>query len=186
MKAKHIIILTSIVCVTILLITVFFWPGIYRYERVEDGNLIRVNRITGQTEHYFDLVGWVNIGEDKGKAENPVPVPVPLPRDAIAKITAKANFDSIGYLVLDVYNQSDWIIWAITVHVIVKDKQNEVMEEGTFDCDIGDYFLHNIHIIPSSTGHPKSRRQVISSLKFNDIGSWTWNFVEVKGLKSES
>lgn len=83
MKENSIIIICTIVCLTVIICGILFWPTLYRYDKMSDGAKtvsVRINRITGATET-FTFLGWK-------KAFNPkdyVP-PERLPATEIAKL----------------------------------------------------------------------------------------------------
>lgn len=53
-KNNSAVIVVGLICATVLLFAVFFWPTPYRYERVQEGvyyyKVYRINRLTGWTE----------------------------------------------------------------------------------------------------------------------------------------
>jgi hypothetical protein len=46
----------AIICVTVILIGILFWPTLYRYEKITSQGetiLVRINRLTGYTECFL-------------------------------------------------------------------------------------------------------------------------------------
>lgn len=68
MNTKNIV----IICVTVIFIGIFFWPTLYRYEKIKINNgfgggteaILKINRITGYTEICFGTSGWMSV-EDR-------------------------------------------------------------------------------------------------------------------------
>ena len=59
----------GVLLLLVLLILAFGWPTLYRYEHMQSGILVRINRITGTTS-YFDFSGWKNPEEERRKRES--------------------------------------------------------------------------------------------------------------------
>lgn len=99
-----------IICCTLLIAGVLFWPTLYRYDQTTvNGNVfpIRINRLTGNSE-WFIAGKWKpvsnSIRKTKGKK---------IPTEDISKIIVRADFhySSFGGTI---YNGTDWIITSIT------------------------------------------------------------------------
>ena len=61
-----------------------FWPGKYQFYTTQSGILIRVNRYSGETEHYIYASGWT---ASQPASENPGAVSSPGQRDASGRPT---------------------------------------------------------------------------------------------------
>jgi hypothetical protein len=70
---------------------VLFWPTVYRYERIDFQGLqtlVRINRLTGYTEHYM-LGHWVPEKPQKKQRKSE-----PLPSAEKSLLIAKATLGS--------------------------------------------------------------------------------------------
>ncbi len=106
-----------VVCVTVILCGILFWPTIYNYDHMVIGHNtypVRMNRITGYTEYY--LVGkWVS-----EESQKPVPTREEvLPPEEQAKVTGNAGFNSDGNSFEgEIYNgSSNWTIASLIIRV---------------------------------------------------------------------
>jgi hypothetical protein len=61
LREKSKIIISAMICVTLIILGILFWPTFYRYDKIEDkieGKMpVRINRITGYTEILYTN-GW--------------------------------------------------------------------------------------------------------------------------------
>ena len=49
------------ICTTLIICGIFFWPTLYRYDSMKDGKktrLVRIHRVTGSTEILLGESGW--------------------------------------------------------------------------------------------------------------------------------
>ncbi len=99
-----------IICCTLLIIGVLFWPTLYRYDHTTvNGNVlpIRINRLSGNTE-WFVVGKWKPVSSSSKRARGDK-----IPTADLSKIIVKADFhfSSFGG---SIYNGTDWIITSVT------------------------------------------------------------------------
>lgn len=162
MKTKHLI----IICITLLIAGILFWPTLYRYEKTTFGGdsfPVKINRITGQTKMYY-LGEWMAPLKNKKETKNMI-----FPYEERIKITGNASI-SYGSFSGKIYNGSDWTIKEIIFSVKLEEKDNSIRWDRKFK--------HVITVLPLSTS------------SFNlDItgdgahGSFGWQIEEVWGYK---
>lgn len=128
MNTKSILIL----CATLILIGIFFWPTIYRYDSMTiNGNILptKTNRITGFTEYYMSGAWHSEGGNKKIK---------PLPEGERNKVTVKSGegkltsyeiwntpfTDIVKTLNAEVYNGSNWTITSLVIQFKIEDDKN--------------------------------------------------------------
>lgn len=125
MKEKTIIILCSMLCVTLIVWGIFFWPTLYRYDKTE-GKLVRINKITGYTEILYDS-GWVPSVEKKIRVmpqdeKNKVEVIGRLDLfEAKEKPVTGGRFLYSGYKGT-IYNGTSWTIRKVRLSIAAKNK----------------------------------------------------------------
>lgn len=127
MTSRNLLIVSSL----ILICAILFWPTLYRYETFKAGEFstpIRINRITGHTERYTPLRGWVSHegtdSETNGEA---------LPPSDIDKITGNASLSGEIFSG-DLYNGSDWTITSIRFRLVPKSRDGSVMWDRKFNA----------------------------------------------------
>lgn len=115
MKQRVVPNIVSVVCMTLLIAGVLFWPTLYRYERLSVSGtsvLLRINRITGCTEQ-FRGAEW--------RAEKRCMRVRPLPGAELAKLTGRGSIDFDAFKG-SIYNGSAWTIAEVTFWVRAKGK----------------------------------------------------------------
>jgi hypothetical protein len=155
-----------IVCVTLLIAGVLFWPTLYRYEKIDFQGLstiVRINRLTGYTEHYI-LGKWVPQKVQKKQRESQ-----PLPFGEKSLLIAKASLDSKMFNG-EIYNGSDWTITSITFRVVAKEKSGSLRWDRKF--------REAIRISPLATSY-----FAIIVTEAEGIGSFDWSVDEILGHK---
>lgn len=165
MQTKNLI----IICITLLIAGILFWPTLYRYDKVSvmrgRSLLVRVNRLTGYTE-FLGRSGWVPVGKvGRKKVRN-------IPYEEWSKITGKASL-SDGIFKGEIYNGSNWKITSITVRIVAKEKDGRIRWDRKFKKEIS--------IDPLSTSSFS-----ISVIDDEGIGSFDWYIVDMSGYKSNS
>ena len=162
MKTKNLI----IICLTLLIAGIIFWPTLYRYERMTiRGNSlpVRINRLTGYTE-YFVLGKWVPERDQEKKQKG-----TRIPHEVRSKITGNASL-SYGTFSGNIYNGSGWTITNITFRVIAKEKDGSVRWDRKFN--------KSIQIDPLSTSYFS-----VAVTGDEGIASYDWYIDEVLGFK---
>lgn len=153
-----------IICVTLLMAGVLFWPTVYRYERIDFQGLqtlVRINRLTGYTEHYM-LGHWVPEKPQKKQRKSE-----PLPSAEKSLLIAKATLGSSMFNG-EIYNGSDWTITSVTFRVIAKEKSGSVRWDRKFK--------DTVRITPLATSN-----FAVNVTEAKDIGSFDWHIDEVLG-----
>ena len=164
-KNKVTILLCAMVCITLIICGVLFWPTLYRYDSMSDGKRIisvRINRITGTTETFGPL-GWK-------KPFNPEDYDPPerLPAAEIAKLLGEKSFGSELYQIgrsslpnghyisipdkkdfsfkAELYNGSEFPIGRIMVIIEAKNKDETTRWKRRYQANL------NGQIQPFSSG----------------------------------
>ena len=125
MRATNLII-TIIICVTLLIIGFFFWPTPYRYDLVKSGFAtypLRIHRLTGNVEVFFYKAGkWIPLKRKEPKIKK-------IPEKELSKITGVVLLEN-GYLKGKLYNGTNWTVTKIVLAVKAKgDIFDEVLQE---------------------------------------------------------
>ncbi len=112
-----------IICCTLLITGILFWPTLYRYDHTTvNGNIlpVRINRLTGYTE-WFVVGRWKPVSDSNRKQGKNIP------SEEVTKIIVNANLD---YSLFGgaIYNGTDWFITSITFEIIVKSSIFEGLE----------------------------------------------------------
>lgn len=164
MKTRNLL----IVCVTVILGGVLFWPTLYRYEKMDFqglSTLARINRLTGYTEHYI-LGQWVpqDVVEKQGESQ-------PLPPEERSLLIAKA---SLGGKMFngEIYNGSNWTITSVTFRVVAKETSESVRWDRKF--------RETVRINSLTTSH-----FAVTVSDAEGVGSFDWSIDEVLGYKSK-
>lgn len=187
----------TIICVTLILIGVIFWPTLYRYDKMTGGGyvfLIRTNRLTGYTEYFQGK--WIPQEEQQNikKSES-----LPL-EEQIKVIGGKAElnrgYTDGPYFKAELYNGSSWTITDVIIRVVVKAKLNKelfnalkkyIKEDNGKKVDITGQsvrwdrkFEASCMISSLSTGSI-----YINVIDIEDLTSWFWDIVEIRGYKED-
>lgn len=164
MKTKDLL----IICATLLLAGVLFWPTLYRYEKIDFQGLLtlaRINRLTGYTEYYM-LGQWVPEETQKKGQESHL-----LPSAERSLLIAKA---SLGHRMFngEIYNGSNWTITSVTFRVVAKEKSGSVRWDRKFK--------ETVHISPLAASN-----FAVTVSEADDVGSFDWSMDEVLGYKGQ-
>lgn len=155
-----------VVCVTLLLAGVLFWPTLYRYEKIDFqglSTLVRSNRLTGHTEYYM-LGQWVPEKAQKKQRESQ-----PLPSVEKALVIGKATLDGKMFNG-EIYNGSDWTINSVKFRVVAKEKSGSVRWDRKFK--------DTVRITPLTTAN-----FAVMVSEAEGIGSFDWHIDEVLGYE---
>jgi len=125
MRATNLII-TIIICVTLLIIGFFFWPTPYRYDLVKSGvntYPLRIHRLTGDVEIFLYRPGkWIPLKRKEPKIKK-------IPEKELSKITGVVLLEN-GYLKGKLYNGTNWTVTKIVLAVKAKgDIWDEVLQK---------------------------------------------------------
>jgi hypothetical protein len=157
-----------IVCGTLLLAGLLFWPTLYRYEKMDFqglSTLVRINRLTGYTEHYM-LGQWVPEKAQKKGWQSQL-----LPSSERSLLIAKA---SLGRRMFngEIYNGSNWTITSLTFRVVAKEKSGSVRWDRKF--------RETVRINPLAASS-----FAVTVSEAEDVGSFDWSIDEVLGYKEQ-
>lgn len=151
------------VCITVIICGILFWPTLYRYDSMRDGKKtipVRINRITGATEILLGEPGWKPVPKlEPFKPENyslPSPLPAaerakligekkhpqdpfydlgrsPLPNGCYLSIPDKKNYSFKS----EVYNGSEWtIVNELMVTIEAKNKDDTTRWKRRYKANI--------------------------------------------------
>ena len=153
-----------IICVTLLIAGVLFWPTVYRYDKIDFQGLqtlVRINRLTGYTEHYM-LGQWIPEKALKKQRKSE-----PLPSWEKSLLIAKAT---LGFNMFngEIYNGSPWTITSVTFRVIAIEKSGSVRWDRKFK--------DTVRIRPLATAN-----FAVTVSEAEDVGSFDWHMDEVLG-----
>jgi hypothetical protein len=157
-----------IVCATLLLAGGLFWPTLYRYEKMDFqglSTLVRINRLTGYTEHYM-LGQWVpEKGQKKGRESQL------LPSAESSLLIAKA---SLGRRMFngEIYNGSNWTISSVTFRIVAKEESGNVRWDRKFK--------ETVRINPLAASN-----FAVAVSEAEGVGSFDWSIDEVFGYKAQ-
>lgn len=157
-----------IVCITLLIAGMLFWPTLYRYEKIDFQGLstfVRINRLTGHTDHYV-LGRWVAEGALEKQRESQ-----PLPSEEKALLIGKA---SLGPRMFngEIYNGSDWNVTSLTFRVVAKEDSGSVRWDRKFK--------ETVRINPLNASN-----FAVTVSEAEGIGSFDWSIDEVLGYKAK-
>ena len=157
-----------VVCVTLLLAGVLFWPTLYRYEKMDFQGLstiARINRLTGHTE-YFMLGQWV--AEKPQKKEKTSEA---FPSAEKSLVIGKATLDGRMFNG-EIYNGSNWTVTSITFRVVAKDKSGNVRWNRKFK--------ETTRLNPLAASYFS-----VTVTEVEGVGSFDWSIDEVLGYKTQ-
>ncbi|UCB48887.1 MAG: hypothetical protein JSW56_17500 [Deltaproteobacteria bacterium] len=164
MKTRNLL----IVCVTLLLAGVLFWPTLYRYDKIDFqglSTLVRINRLTGYTEYYM-LGQWVPEGLVEKQRESQ-----PLPSAEKSLLIAKASLGP-GLFNGEIYNGSNWTITSVTFRVVAKEKSGGVRWDRKFRETV------RLNSLAASNF-------AVTVSEAEGVGSFDWSIDEVLGYKAQ-
>lgn len=155
-----------IICTTIILIGILFWPTLYRYDKtVLNGNTIpiKINRLTGNTDYYI-LGKW-----NKQEEERKPMATSQLPIEEQSKLSGQAKI-IYGSLDGTIYNGTDWTIKELIVKVIAKEEDGSERWNRNFKIPV--------NISPLST------EKIYTTVgDNNNVKSIEWYVVSTRGYK---
>ena len=158
-----------VVCTSLLLAALLFWPTLYRYDKEEDlSALVRTNRVTGTTAV---LLGgsWIPI---KTSSASPAPPTVELPDSELAKITGNAIISG-GTFSGRIYNGSSWRVERVYLVVTAKELNGKVRWRREVTTRLDADALETTFFSLSVTGD-------------QGIGSTEWSIERAFGRKSDA
>lgn len=163
MRSRHV----AIVCATLLVAGMMFWPTLYRYDsvRMDDATYpLRINRLTGSTEMFVGMQ-WMDVGSDASTDDKSTD----LPANEAEKVSGNAALTGYGWFSGKIYNGSSWTVTGLVVSVSAKERDGSVRWTREFDVSVS--------ARPLSTG--SLNVEVVGD---NGVGSTDWAIVRVRGL----
>jgi hypothetical protein len=159
----------AIICATVILIGILFWPTLYRYDRMTLGRNtlpVRTHRVTGYTEYFLNGKWIPQEGQQSSKKSKM------LPLDERIKVTGNAGLNGDGSFSGKVYNGSSWTITDMIIRVIAKEKNGSVRWDRKFK---------EAQVIPALS----TARIHITVTGDENVASFEWNIEEIRGYKEE-
>ncbi len=124
MRDKNLIIICALICATLIICGVLFWPTLYKYDKILGKLPVRINRLTGYTE-ILTPSGWERkVSDNETKA---------IPKEEIDKIETRGDFDGKGHYKFVVYNGSDWTIKIIKLSIGLKDGKDKIIWQRKYE-----------------------------------------------------
>lgn len=158
----------TIICATLILIGILFWPTQYRYDKITlQGNTlpVRTHRLTGYTE-YFLMGKWIPQEGQQSSKKSKI-----LPLEEHIKVTGNAGLN-YGSFSGKIYNGSNWTITDMIIRVIAKEKSGSVRWDRKFK---------ESKVIP-----PLSTESIYVSVTGDEgVTSFEWNIEEIRGYKED-
>jgi hypothetical protein len=123
MRKNNAIIIFALICATLIIYGVLFWPTLYRYDKIGGKSPVRINRLTGYTEILY-ASGWEREVSDKELQA--------IPKAEIGKIEIKGSFDGKGYYNFTIYNGCEWNIKKIKLSIGLNDGNGKKLWEKIY------------------------------------------------------
>lgn len=164
---KRSTILATLGLAILVVLALFVWPTVYRYDHMKLDTYdypVRINRLTGKAEVLFPN-GW----HAPTQQSQPAAKPQQLPSEDIAKLEGQPEMTNYGWLEFHVYNGSNWNISEITVLVEV------------FDANKAQKISRPYRMTGSVT--PQGSSKFIAELGFTLTPgqTWTYSIVSAEG-----
>jgi hypothetical protein len=157
----------GIICATLILVGVLFWPTLYRYDTMTlQGNTlpVRTHRLTGYTE-YFLMGQWIPQKGQQGKKKSKI-----LPVVEQSKVSGNAGLTGYGSFSRRIYNGSNWKITELVIRVIAKEKDGSIRWDRRFRAPQMISLLSTQNIHCSVTGD-------------ENVASFEWSIDEIRGYE---
>lgn len=157
----------AIICATLIVIGLLFWPTLYRYETMtirENSLPVRIHRLTGTTEYFLMGTWYPEVGKEI-KIQSVI-----LPFEEMIKVTGNAGLTGYGSFSGKIYNGSNWTITDMIIRVIAKEKDGQVRWDRKFNETQVINPLSTTSITITVTGDA-------------NVASTEWNIGEIRGYK---
>jgi hypothetical protein len=126
MKEKNIIILGAVICATLIICGILYWPTLYRYDKIEGKMPIRVNRITGYTEILY-----------RGHEWKPVKNVQTIPQNERDKVTILGDFNINGQIYNgEIYNGTSYTLKKIRLSIGAKNDSGIIEWQKRYETPI--------------------------------------------------
>jgi hypothetical protein len=132
MREKKAIIICAIICTTLIICGVLFWPTLYRYDKFVGKLPVRINRLTGYTEILY-ASGWKRKVSYKEYR--------PIPKEEIGKIKVTGTLENEWDYKVAIYNGSEWTIKRLRLSIELSDSDNKKILQRIYEttADIGPF-----------------------------------------------
>ena len=130
MKDKITLFICAMVCFTLIISGILFWPTLYRYDKTKlDSNqyLVKVNRFTGYTEILYSN-GWEKKESVKQVKD--------IHKEDTDKIVLKGDFDGKGNYKCTFYNGTDWNIKKIRLSIETLSIQGKKVVQRIYEIPV--------------------------------------------------
>lgn len=191
-KDKVKLLICAIVCITLIICGVLFWPTLYRYDKIKS-TLIRVNRLTGDTDilstsdhkwyaaskfrpEDYSIHPPLLPASDKAKILRETPLyqldlEGPLPEGSYVDFPNKDDFTLRSYL----YNGSEWTVNEMMVVIEAKNKDDKTKWKRKY----------KVNIIGESIKPFSSGSITVEPSGAYGVSYYIWFIDEVYGYKSK-
>jgi hypothetical protein len=123
MREKNAIIICALICATLIICGMLFWPTLYQYDKIGGKLPVRINRLTGYTEILF-ASGW-----ERKVSDNELQA---IPKAEISKIEVRGSFDGKSHYKFTIYNGCEWNIKSIKLSIGLKDGNGKILLERIY------------------------------------------------------
>lgn len=145
MKENNIVIICGIICITLIICGVLFWPTLYRYDKTKRGDnqlIVRVNRLTGYTDILYES-RWQPIIKNRFQS---------LPQKEQNKVEITGLFKD-GQYEGWIYNGTSWTISKIRLYIEAKDNEGNIIWGKKYETSVtSGEFVYLGYISPFSKG----------------------------------
>jgi len=190
-KDKFKLLICAMICITLIICSILFWPTLYRYDKIES-SLIKVNRLTGYTEILSTIRHkWYEAPKFRPEDYSIIP---PLPDNEKSKIVREKPFDDLlvkGPLpegsYVDTPNKDDLLLKSylyngsnLTINkmIVVIDAKNK---NGTTRWKR----KYKAKIIGEFIGPFSSGSIIVEPSDANGVAAYIWFIDEAYGYKNE-
>jgi hypothetical protein len=123
--------LFAILFILFALIAFFVWPTMYRYDHMifnRNNLLVRINRLTGNTEVLSGTGGWISLDANHPSKETTTEQNVnkSLSQDELIKLDGNLTITNYGWIEANIYNGNEKKLESIIVQVTVYRKDGNV------------------------------------------------------------
>lgn len=187
MKDKTKLIMCAMVCFTMIICGIIFWPTLYRYDKIKDAyssDIVKINRLTGYTETFSGNAWSPSVTVSEPPKSQPLPIVEKEKIKGLGSINnTMESFDCV------IYNGSSWTITVVTFLIAAIDdtkghfaELDKIMSEEKAKDGRPIRWRRIYH--GYSTIAPLSKGKItISILDAKGINSCEWQVKEILGYK---
>ncbi len=126
MKDKVKLLLCAMICTTLVVCGILFWPTFYRYDKIEGKLPVRVNRITGYTEILYPNRRW-----------EPVKNVQPIPHNERNKVKVLGYFNSHDRIYKgEIYNGTSYTLKKIWLSIGAKRNSGKIEWQKIYETPV--------------------------------------------------